>query len=114
MRLRLIVPITCLLAFFAVLAGLENGARAQNAAAPPPETVIKSETRVVLVDAVVDDKKGKFIRDLNQKDFHIWEDGKEQAVTSFSLESATATPDRSRHYIVLFFDNATVSGSSQI
>ncbi len=68
-------------------------------------TVIKTETRVVLVDAVVTDKKGTYVRDLKQKDFHIWEDGKEQAVNSFSF-SADGGPnkDRKQHFI-LFFDN---------
>ena len=91
-------------------------ARAQNPAVPSSggtETVIRSETRVVLVDAAVVDRNNRFTRDLTQKDFRIWEDNKEQKITSFSLESASVTPDRSsRHYIVLFFDASTLGPST--
>ena len=83
-------------------------------AAAQTDTIIRSETRTVLVDAVAVDKKNKFARDLTQKDFRIWEDGKEQKITSFSLESAAVlpnvSPDRSsRHYLILFFDTSTLS-----
>jgi VWFA-related protein len=78
-----------------------------------PETVIRSETRVVLVDAVATDKKNKPALDLTQKDFRIWEDGKEQKITSFSLESAGVSPERSsRHYTILFFDTSTLGPST--
>lgn len=84
---------------------------AQDAAAG---LVLRSETRVVLVDAVAMDKKGKFIRDLAAKDFRVWEDGKEQKIGSFSLESAGVNPERpAAHYIAMFFDtSAMVQGSS--
>lgn len=78
-----------------------------------PETIIRSETRVVLVDAVATDKKNKPALDLTQKDFRIWEDGKEQKITSFSLESAGVSPERSsRHYTILFFDTSTLGPST--
>ncbi len=35
----------------------------------PAGAVIKKETKLVLVDAVVMDKKGHYVRDLEQKDF---------------------------------------------
>jgi VWFA-related protein len=74
------------------------------------DTIIRTESRTVLVDAVAADKKSKFARDLTQKDFRIWEDGKEQKITSFSLESAGVSPNRSsRHYLILFFDTSTMS-----
>ena len=82
-------------------------------AAAQTDTVIRSETRVVLVDAVATDKKNKPVRDLTQKDFRIWEDGKEQKIASFSLETAGVLPERSsRHYIILFFDTSTLSPST--
>ena len=76
--------------------------------------VIRTETRLVLVDTVVTDKKGNYIGDLTQKDFRVWEDNKEQPIKTFSVESeATANnPDR-RHYLVLFFDNSTMQLSDQ-
>jgi VWFA-related protein len=75
---------------------------------------IRAETRVVLVDAVVADKKGKFIRDLAAKDFRVWEDGKEQKVAGFSLESSGVSPERpAAHYIALFFDTSMATQASQ-
>jgi hypothetical protein len=73
-----------------------------------------AETRLVLVDAVALDRKNSFARDLTQKDFRIWEDGREQKITSFSLESAGLSPERSsKHYIALFYDSYTVTPASK-
>src|SRR5260370_36014584 len=49
-----------------------------------PVVVIKKESKLVLVDSVVTDKKGNYIRDLTQNDFKVFEDNKEQAVSTFS------------------------------
>ncbi len=91
-------------------------ADAQQAAATPsasPDT-IRVEARQVLVDAIVTDKKGNYVRDLEQKDFKVWEDGKEQALNSFSYEESTGSPtDSKRRYMVLFFDNSTMSAADQ-
>ena len=79
------------------------------------DTVIRTETRVVLVDTVVTDKKGNYVHDLKQKDFRVWEDNKEQTVTSFTFEADAASPANDRkHYLVLFFDNSTSSPQDQI
>ncbi len=79
-----------------------------------PNNVIKVETNVVLVDAVVTDKKGNYVRDLKQKDFKVYEDGKEQAIKSFSFEADPASPLNSQpRYIVLFFDNSTMNFGEQ-
>src|ERR1700740_2219908 len=69
------------------------GAHAQQptTATPSDLGVIHVETREVLVDAVVTDKKGNYIRDLAQKDFKVWEDGKEQALSSFSFEESAGS-----------------------
>jgi len=54
------------------------GAAAQQPANPPvagaPGAVFRSETRLVPVDVVVQDKKGNYIHDLEQKDFKLWEE----------------------------------------
>ena len=76
--------------------------------------VIKAETKVVLVDAVVTDKKGEYLRDLTVKDFRVWEDNTEQTITSFSLESDASSAKKQTHYMVLFFDNTTMSVSDQM
>ena len=75
---------------------------------------IRTETKVVLVDAVVTDKKGNYLRDLTVKDFKVWEDNKEQSISSFSFEADPASPTNSQpRYIVLFFDNSTMDFGSQ-
>src|SRR5947209_10553904 len=76
--------------------------------------VFKSQTKLVLVDSTVTDKKGNYIRDLTQKDFRVWEDNKEQEVKSFSYESDTSSPNSTaKHYLVLFFDNSTMDFADQ-
>jgi VWFA-related protein len=75
---------------------------------------IKTETRLVLVDTVVTDKKGNYIRDLTQKDFRVWEDNKEQTVKTFSAETDASAPSgEQRRYLILFFDNSTMNMSDQ-
>ncbi len=85
---------------------------AQGGAADETPT-IHSESRLVLVDSVVTDKKGNYIRDLQQKDFKVWEDGKEQSLTSFSYEENSGSGDNKPRYMVLFFDNSTMDFADQ-
>jgi VWFA-related protein len=91
---------------------------AQQPAAAPPEqssTVIRAETRLVLVDTIVTDKKGNYLRDLTMKDFRLWEDNKEQQIKTFSFEAGTTAPVRNQaHYLILFFDDSTMQYSEQM
>lgn len=75
--------------------------------------VIRTETKLVLVDAVVTDKKGNYIRDLTAKDFRVWEDKTEQMVKSFSLESGEPSPGAQKQYLVFFFDLTSMSLTDQ-
>ena len=76
--------------------------------------VIRTETKQVLVDAVVTDKKGNYVPDLPQKDFKVMEDGKEQSIRSFAYEAEESSPNSAqKHYLVLFFDNSTMSFGDQ-
>src|SRR5258707_420001 len=62
---------------------------------------IKKEARLVLVDAVVTDKKGNYVHDLAQNDFKVFEDNKEQPITSFSNGANSPGPQNSqKHYLV--------------
>jgi len=82
---------------------------------PPVAPVIKTESRIVLVDAVVTDKKGNYIRDLTQENFKVFEDNKEQAITSFSFGSdPKIQPAGQKHYMILFFDNSSMETSDQM
>jgi len=78
------------------------------------DAVIKTETRVVLVDAVVTGKKGEYVRDLTAKEFRVFEDGTEQKITSFSFEADPNSPaNTQKRYMVLFFDNSTMDFGAQ-
>ncbi|MBV9758967.1 MAG: VWA domain-containing protein [Acidobacteriaceae bacterium] len=91
-------------------------AAAQQPAAPEQSSaVIRSETRLVLVDTVVTDKKGDYVRDLTMKDFRVWQDNKEQQVKTFSFESDPASPTRNQqHYLVLYFDMSGMKAGDQM
>jgi len=96
----------------------------QPAPPPPPATtpavpqsgvVIKKESKLVLVDSVVTDKKGNYVRDLTQNDFKVFEDNKEQPVSTFSTGADTAIQaNGQRRYLILFFDNSTMAAPDQI
>jgi len=74
---------------------------------------IHSETKVVLVDAVVTDKKG-YVHDLTAKDFQIFEDDKKQTITSFSSETDPAAASQAQtHYMIFLFDDASMDNSDQ-
>src|ERR1700756_3524348 len=90
----------------------ETQAQQQPVATTP---VIRTESRVVLVDAVVTDKKGNYVHDLSQKDFKVYEDNKEQAVASFSFGNDASGPvNAQKHYMILFFDNSSMAPPDQI
>ena len=78
---------------------------------------IKRESKLVLVDAIVTDKKGAYVRDLTQKDFKVYEDNKEQQVTGFSFGSditGQQTANAQKRFLILFFDNSSMAAPGQI
>ncbi|GAC1619143.1 MAG: hypothetical protein PVS2B2_03050 [Candidatus Acidiferrum sp.] len=96
-------------------------AKSQAAAVVAPQeamsagVVLKSESRLVLVDAVVTDKQGNYVHDLKQGDFRIFEDNKEQRVTSFSSGTDPAIQaNGQKRYMILFFDNSSMQLPDQI
>ncbi|MDQ5840117.1 MAG: hypothetical protein M3537_02970, partial [Chloroflexota bacterium] len=50
-----------------------------------PAVTFRTETNFVEVHAIVTDQKGAFVKDLTRADFEIYEDGRLQAPTVFSL-----------------------------
>jgi VWFA-related protein len=78
-------------------------------AAPP--TVIKTETKLVLVDVVATSKKGQYIDDLTQKNFRVWEDNKEQQIKTFSYGPDPSSPDAGKRYLILYFDSNTLTAT---
>ncbi len=90
----------------------QSSATEQAPATTPP--VIRAESRVVRVDVVVTDKKGNYVHDLTSKDFHVFDNDKEQPIVNFSFGSASGpSAAADRHYMVLFFDDATMEMSDQ-
>jgi VWFA-related protein len=87
---------------------------AQEAQPPAPPTVIRTETKLVLVDVVVTGKKGAYVEDLELKNFKVWEDNKEQVLKTFSSGADPKGPAGQQRYIVLFFDNSTMGMGEQM
>jgi VWFA-related protein len=89
--------------------------QAPNSNAPAQSgVVLRTETRLVLVDVVVTDKKGSYVGDLMAKDFRVWEDKKEQMVKTFSYEGSLAAPgDAQKQYVMFLFDATSMSPSDQ-
>src|SRR5438445_10624123 len=89
--------------------------QAASPAEQQPVVVIKKESKLVLVDAVVTDKKGNYVRDLAQNDFKVFEDNKEQPVSTFSTGADAATQaNGQRRHLILFFDHSTIAAPDQI
>jgi len=58
-----------------------------------PETVLKANTRLVMVDVVATNNKGVPVTDLKPEEFTIAEDGKPQKIGSFNFQSPEGSPD---------------------
>src|SRR5580700_8325102 len=77
-------------------------------AAHQPSSVLRSSSDLVRIDVEVTDKSGKPIKNLTANQFTVTDEGKPQAITSFSyfdieaIETATATDDKP---IVVSVDN---------
>ena len=86
------------------------------ATTPPQSPVIRTESKLVIVDAVVTDKKGNYVHDLKQGDFKVYEDNKEQQVSAFSsgTDAAIQANKSIKRYLVLFFDNSSMALPDQI
>src|SRR5947199_8938006 len=53
--------------------------------------VIRSSTRLVMVDVVAQDKRGNPVPDLQATDFKVLEDGKEQKVSIFNFQQSSGS-----------------------
>jgi VWFA-related protein len=67
---------------------------AQQSSRSADDDVVRITTNLVQLDAVITDKNGKLIRDLRQDEVQIFEDGRQQKITNFSLVNVepSATP----------------------
>src|ERR1700685_106229 len=77
-------------------------------AAHQPSSVLRSSSDLVRIDVEVTDKSGKPIKNLSANQFTVTDEGKAQAITSFSyadieaIETVTAADDKP---IVVSVDN---------
>jgi VWFA-related protein len=97
------------------MAALPEDPQSSQQTPPTAPGIIKAQTNLVLVDAIATDKKGNYVRDLDLKDFRVYEDNKEQKIVSFSRMSEVqgpTAPDQKR-YLVLLFDNSTMNPTDQ-
>src|SRR5262245_18994645 len=90
------------------------------------EPLLRIETELVQIDAVVTDKQGKLARDLKRSDFELFDEGKKQEIAHFAIGTAAqparwlavekkpaekspvdATPDeiRAGRYVVIAVDD---------
>lgn len=107
-----ILPNVCTLAFFSAYALSQQTPTEVSAGST---ATIHAETRRVLVDTVVTDKKGNYIRDLKAENFKLFEDNKEQPIKTLSFEDDTASPEKApTRYLVLFFDNSNMDLGDQM
>jgi len=58
--------------------------------APVQSPSIKVESRIVVVDVVVTDKQGQSVPGIRKDDFHVFEEGSPQIVTSFEEHKGAA------------------------
>lgn len=54
--------------------------------------LIRSTTRLIQVNVVVHDRKGQPVKDLKKEDFKIFDNGKPQTISVFSMDSSTVLP----------------------
>ncbi len=78
-------------AFFAMaLAAAAQVTSAPNLDSKDQPLVFKSKVNLIMVPVVVRDKKGNAIATLHQEDFQLFDNGKPQVISSFSVESLAA------------------------
>src|SRR5580692_11828106 len=61
---------------------------AQTRTTSPSDAVIRINVNLVQIDAVVTDKHGKPVTDLQASEFEVLQDGRTQAITNFSFLAA--------------------------
>ena len=84
-----------LLLIFALTVSAPLNALSQDPAPQQQTPQVAIRSTEVLLDVVVKDKKGKFVKDINAADLEVFEDGAKQQIESFRLvtRSSTAKPE---------------------
>jgi VWFA-related protein len=90
--------------FALVAATLVLGIVPSPAQEEPATPLLHSHSRLVLIDAVVTDKKGNLVPGLATADFHLKVDGREQPIASLSTVAEAPPETRGLEYVMLLFD----------
>ena len=93
----------CILLLAIILIGAVAAQGQAPAAGDQIQQKLQAESSLVLVDTVVIDKKGGYIRDLTPKEFHVFEDNKEQEIKSVARETMNKAASRAPEHLVLYF-----------
>jgi hypothetical protein len=91
----------------------QGGTQTGDQTPPTAPGVIRTEANLVIVDVIAQDKKENYIKDLDVKEFHVFEDEKEQPITTFSHSAEAKGLQEHPRYLVLFFDNSTMNPAEQ-
>jgi VWFA-related protein len=117
MRTRELIVSLLLLLPLTILGGypISLCAGGEQQASPATAMTIKKESDLVLVDVIVTDRKGNYVQNLEERDFRVYDDGKEQTITSFSRAIQAGSPQQpaDQRYMVLFFDDSTMDPADQ-
>jgi len=76
----------CLLAALALLASSLNFAPALAQTAQDEDEVVRVEADLVVLNVTVTDPQGRYVHKLSRSDFKVFEDGREQPLSLFSVE----------------------------
>jgi VWFA-related protein len=78
------------------------------------QATFQAGTRLTLVPVVVRDRDGRPVTGLNQDSFQLFDNGKPQAITSFSVEQGAATAQSPDHFTAYFFDDLSLNDFSAV
>ncbi|HEY0078000.1 MAG TPA: VWA domain-containing protein [Pyrinomonadaceae bacterium] len=78
----------CCALLVACFASLPSASRsfARGQGAQDEDEVVRVETDLVVLNVTVTDKEGKYVHKLPRADFRVFEDGREQKISTFSVE----------------------------
>ena len=91
LRLGQFFSIVVLMMAFVVLTAIRTGSaqsQTKDVQKPQDPNTLRIETELVQIDVVVTDKQGKLVNDLKREDFQLYEDGKLQTISNFSIGTA--------------------------
>jgi len=90
--LRVLFAVLVLVGFGGRLGAQQTGGAPEEAAPQEPPVAFPTEIEQVTVDVVVVDKEGQPVTDLRRGDIEVYEDGKQQAITSFDMFEVASPP----------------------